>query len=351
MGISEGYRRIAEQQREKWKQFNQRLLAAGLPEANRSDFDDSFGGQYGAVRPRTRAGWAIFVSLREKEGGLTSAERDEVRYGLEQILISEKMEEIRTRLEAGGALPDPVWPDSSPPILAEFALSSRARGIFRWSAIKELGLDTDQHYSGVYRSAQSERHDVARQRGDIEKYFESLRPVYKLSTASGQELQSPSDFQKVDVFVPFAALKDGSKGLDFIRYHPKHGLVRGWISENSYYDRGAGSYPGSRGARVKEFRPMFRLLLEDVDFRKCRDFKKTSVWRVVSDPPIILGRSKSTQTFQNDLYYGKKFDSKEDAGRFLIGTIESEYVRETLPVGVEKCESGIRLHFHGRPLI
>lgn len=351
MGMSEGYQRIAEQRRENWKQFNLRLLAVGLPQANRLDFDDSFGGQYGAIRPRTRTGWAIFVSLRVKEGGLTSVERDEVRYGLEQILISEKMEDIHKRLEAGGTLPDPVWPDTSPPILAEFALSPRARGIFRWSAIKELGLDKDQHYSGVYRSAQSERHDLARQQGDIEEHFESLRPVYKLSTASGQEPQPPSDFQKIDVLIPFAALKDESKSLDFIRYHPKHGLVRGLISENSYYDRGAGSYPGSRGARVKEFRPMFRLLLEDVDFRKCRDFEKTSVWRVVGDPPLILGRSKSTQSFQNDLNYGKKFDSKEDASSFLIGTIESEYVRETLPVGVENCEAGFRLHFYGRPII
>lgn len=351
MGISEGYRRIAEQQRENWRQFNQRLLAVGLPEANRSDFDDSFGGQYGAVSPRSRTGWNIFVTLREKEGGLTAEEHDKVKYGLQQILVSEKMDEIRIRLESGGSLPDPVWPDSSPPIPAEFALSISASSILRWSAIKELGWDTDQHYSGVYRSAQSERHDFARKRGDTEKFFESLRPVYKHSSASEQEPQPPLDFLKIDVLIPSVALRHDSENLDFIRYHPKHGLVRGWISENSYYDRGAGSYPGSRGARVKEFRPMFRLLLEDVDFRKCRDFKKTSVWRVVSDPPIILGRSKSTQTFQNDLYYGKKFDSKEDASRFLIGTIESEYVRETLPVGVEKCESGIRLHFHGRPLI
>ena len=351
MGMSEGYRRIAEQQREKWKEFNLRLIAAGLPEANRLDFDDSFGGQYGAVSPRSRTGWAIFVALREKEGGLTTEERDKVKYGLEQILISEKMKEIRTRLEAGGTLPDPVWPDTSPPIRAEFALSSRAKSILWWSAIKELELHTDKHYSHIYGSAQSERNDFARQQLDIEKHFESLRPVYKHSSASEQEPQPSLDSQKVDVFVPFAAMKDGSKGLDFIRYHPKHGLVRGWISENSYYDRGAGSYPGSRGARVREFRPMFRLLLEDVDFRKCRDFKKTSVWRVVSDPPIILGRSKSTQSFQNDLYYGKKFDSKEDASRFLIGTIESEYVRETLPVGVEKSETGIRLHFYGRPLV
>jgi hypothetical protein len=351
MLMIDGYRRLAEQQREKWRQFNLRLLEVGLPEANHPDFDVSFGGQYGAVRPRTRTGWAIFVSLREKEGGLTSAERDDVRYGLEEILISEKMEEIRIRLEAGGSLPDPVWPDKSPPILAESALSLRAESIFRWSAIKELGLDTDQHYSEVYRSAQSESHDFARQRGDIEKYFESLRPVYKTSSAFRQEPHPPSDFQKIDVLIPFSALKDESKSLDFIRYHPKHGLVRGWISENSYYDRGAGSYPGSRGARVKEFRPMFRLLLEDVDFRKCRDFKRTSVWHVVSDPPVILGRSKSTQSFQNDMYYGTNFDSKEDARGFLIGTIESDYVRETLPVGVEKCEAGFRLHFYGRPLI
>ena len=347
----DGYRRHAEQQREKWKQFNLRLLTAGLPEANRLDFDCSTGGQYGAVSPRSRTGWAIFTSLRKKEGGLTAEEHDEVKYGLEKIHISEKMEEIRIRLEAGASLPDPVWPDTSPPILAEFALSLRAESIFRWSAIKELGLDTDQHYSGVYRSAQSESLDFVRQRGDIEKYFESLRPVYKVSSAFEQEPQPSSDFQKINVLIPFAALKDKSIILDFLRYHPKHGLVRGWISENSYYDRGAGSYPGSRGARVKEFRPMVRLLLEDVDFRKCRDFKKTSVWRVVSDPPVILGRSKSTQSFQNDMYYGKKFDSKEDASGFLIGTIESDYVRETLPVGVEKCEAGFRLHFYGRPLI
>ena len=77
----------------------------------------------------------MFVFLREKEGGLTSAERDDLRYGLEAILISEKMKEIRMRLEAGGTLPDPVWPDSSPltlPLknvsLAEWFNSDRENG-------------------------------------------------------------------------------------------------------------------------------------------------------------------------------------------------------------------------------
>jgi hypothetical protein len=350
MGMSEGYRRIAEQQREKWKSFNRRLIDAGLPEAQRPDFDDEFGGQYGDVKPRTRSGWAIYVALREKEGGLASEEKDDVKYGLERILISEKQQEIRKRLEAGGTLPDPRWPDTSPAIPAETALSHRATSIVHWAAVKELGLEKDEHYGSVYRSARDEMYDISRQRGDMEQLFESSRPVYGLSSAAAQELQPPSDFCKIEVFIPLDALKQQNPTLEFVRYHPRHGLVRGWISEQSYYDRGAGSYPGSRGARVKEFWTSVGLLLADVNFRKCKGMPKHSVWRVHGTPAVILGRDKSTRSVEAELRFAKRFDNAEDAKGFLTGSIESGYVRETLPVLVGRSGSGYQLRFSARPL-
>jgi hypothetical protein len=351
MGMAEGYRRIFEQQREKWGQFNRRLLASGLPEATRQDFDDSLGGQYGDVWPRTRTGWAIFVSLREKEGGLSAKDHEDIKYGLEDILISEKMKEIQVRLESGGALQDPSWPDTSPPIPADIALSQRARSILHWSSIKELGLDKDEHYNWVLSSARSEMYDIARQRGDFEKFFESLRPLYVASSASAQEPQLPADYRLIEIYIPIDALKHKSDGLDFVRYHPNFGLVHGWVSEDSYYDRGAGSYPGSRGARVKVYWPFVCLLLEDVDFRKCKEIRKQSVWRVAGDPPVILGRDKSTVASRNALSYGCRFDTKENALSFMTGSIESTFVRDTLPVVVEKYGSGFRLRFHGRPIL
>lgn len=350
MGMSEGYRRIFEQQRVKWKEFNSRLLAAGLPEANRQDFDDSVGGQYGEIRPRTRNGWAIFVALREKEGGLTEKDHHDLKYGLEQIHISEKIEEIRQRLMAGGTLPDPSWPDTSPAIPSEIALSHRARSILHWAAIKELSLDKDSNYSGWLRSAQSEMYDIKKARGDYSNLFESLRPVYPPNTAAAQEPQLPSDYCQVEITIPVDAFKHASNGQDFIRYHLIFGLVRGWVSEESYYDRGAGSYPGSRGARVKEFRPRVDLLLEGVNFRKCKGINKQSVWRVAGAPPVVLGRDKSTASSISALFYGNKFSTREDAVCFFNGSIESKFVRDTLPVVAEWHGSAMRLCFSGRLL-
>lgn len=79
--------------------------------------------------------------------------------------------------------------------------------------------------------------------------------------------------------------------------------MRGHVLELSHYDRGAGSYPGSRSAKVKEYVPSVALLLKQVDFRKCKGIRKQSVWRVINNPPAIVGREKPTASTELSLSY------------------------------------------------
>ena len=159
MGISEGYKRIAEQQKAAWISLEQRCQSAGLTPPSREDFD--------GVRPRTRHGWKTSELLLEAEGLLNEVEKQKIQRGLELISIYERRDEIRQRLAAGADLPDPQWPNAAPNIPADVALSRQASDIVLWTAIKELGLDKTNAYDGYFKQAQVQMYRIAKARGDF----------------------------------------------------------------------------------------------------------------------------------------------------------------------------------------
>lgn len=159
MGISEGYRRIAEKVASDWLHLQQRCEMAGLPPLDKRDFD--------GTHPVTRLGWECKKQLLVKEGRLGQTEQLEIARGLEMIRINERENEIRERLEAGADLPDFRWPDTSPSIPSAIALSSQASKVLRWTAIKELGLDKDTTYEWFYHGAMVEMYQIGKCRGDF----------------------------------------------------------------------------------------------------------------------------------------------------------------------------------------
>lgn len=159
MGISEGYKRIAEQRKAAWIDFEERCQSAGLTPPSREDFD--------GVQPKTRNGWKKREQLLEAEGSLNDVERQKILRGLELISIYERRDEIRRRLEAGEDLPDPQWPNVAQNIPAEVALSQQASEILLWTAIKELGLDRTSTYDGYFKQAQLQMYRIAKARGDF----------------------------------------------------------------------------------------------------------------------------------------------------------------------------------------
>ncbi len=372
--------------------FDARLRAASLPSRCDRDFK--------GTQPITNDGWNLYRCLLEQEGDLTPIKLEEIRRGLEAVRIDEeiavrrksignkadpferwnaivslgldgdtyykteyekarraaegaklrqRVEEISARVKFGESLPDPEMPDGFliPPKLAFIGHGA----VIEWIAIKELGWDRDPFYRRAREAAEQALSEISRRRGDFERILAEHRKPVIPSDPESQQPTLPPEYLEVELFVPFVALRTPKKSFLVIRYHPEFGLVRGRVSEDSYYDRGAGSYPGSRGSRIKEYLPQVNLFLEDVDFRKCQGLTKVSVWRVTGDPPVVIGRNKSTVATRNAFHYGRKFDSQGEAYEFLVGSIESEFVRETLPVAIENCESSWRLRFHGRPLL
>lgn len=159
MGISEGYKRIAEKQKAEWLAFLDRCHQAGMPVPERSDFD--------GVRPKTLHGWHTLEKLLTAENRLNDQEQQNIRRGLELISIYERVEEIRSRLEQGADLPDPQWPTAAPGIPPQIALSAKADFILLWTAVKELGLDHDGQYDGYGKQAQLQMYRIAKERGDF----------------------------------------------------------------------------------------------------------------------------------------------------------------------------------------
>jgi hypothetical protein len=159
MGISEGYKRIAEKQKADWLTFLDRCHQAGMPPPDRSDFD--------GIWPKSRHGWGILENLLTAENCLNDEERQKIRKGLELISIRERVEDIRRRLEQGADLPDPQWPETAPHIPAAVALRSQAAGVLRWVAIKELGLDKSGSYDVYAQTAMLEMYRIAKERGDF----------------------------------------------------------------------------------------------------------------------------------------------------------------------------------------
>lgn len=395
MGIGEQMRRAYEKEAarilEREKDLEARLRAAGLSPGNPGDFK--------RAEPHTLHGWDLYEKLLIKEGTLDAAEKEWIRRGRESIIIDQAMakrraetgeqgdpferwnaivlvgldkdpyyraeyekarrtseahqirllsESIRKRVADGESLPDPIYSDGEPvkPQYANPVLGA----LVEWQAIRELGFGDDAHYSRQKDAATAAMASVFRRRGDFEKHLQSLQKRHHSSSPEEQQPAPTSDFVEVDVVIPMAALKDPTSDLSFIRYHPELGLVRGHVLELSHYDRGAGNYPGSRGARVKEYVPSVALLLEQVDFRKCKGIRRQSVWRVINDPPVIVGRDKPTTSTELSLSYPQRFDSNKEAERYFQGAIESDFIRDTLPVLAVKVGAAWRLRFFARPL-
>lgn len=394
MGITDLMRRAHEGQaaaiREMEKAINERLQTVGLPPMASSDFRNG--------RPATMRGWDLYQSLLEREGKLTPDEKTTIKRGRESVSIDEEVavrrarngatddpferwntivslgldsdphylgerekarraaeyrliwqrtEAIRERVKAGESLPDPMLPDGEP-ITPDFALVGQG-ALIEWQAISELGFANDPHYSPRREAAMEAMGDVSRRRGDFKKILESYRRQDVTSAPESHQLGVPNGFVETEVSIPIAAFANPGPEIGVVRYHPRLGLIHGRVVEESHYDRGAGGYPGSRGARVKDFRLSVSLLLEEVNFRRCRVLRKHSVWRVVGDPPLIVGRSKPIASTFNELSYFQRFDTKDAAESFLRGTTESSFVRGTLPVDFAFVGDACRLRFFARP--
>jgi hypothetical protein len=394
MGIGEQMRRAYEKEAarilEREKDLEARLRAASLSPEHPDAFKRG--------EPNTSHGWDLYEKLLIQEGALDAAQKEWIQRGRESIIIDRAMadlraatgleadpfdrwnaivsvgldkdpyyrtehekarraseahqirllsESIRKRVAAGESLPVPFYSDGEPvkPQYANPVLGA----LVEWQAIRELGFGDDPHYSRQKDAATAAMAGVSRRRGDFEKHLRSLQKRHHSSSPEEQQPAPPSDFVEVEVVIPMAALKGPTSDLGFIRYHPELGLVRGHVREFSHYDRGVGSYPGSRGAR-KEYVPSVALLLEQVDFRKCKGIRKQSVWRVINDPPVIVGRDKPTASTEISLSYPQRFDSNEEAERYFQGAIESDFIRDTLPVLTVTVGDTWRMRFFARPL-
>jgi hypothetical protein len=342
MGMFEGYRRLAEKNKRDWQAFVDRFQSTGLPCPDSRDFD--------GCRPVTRAGWDVYRSLLEKEGRVTAAEDLKIRRGLEGIAIREREEEIRLRLRGGAKLPDPQWPATSPSIPGDVALTNGASDVVQWSAIKDLGLDQDEYYRPVLSRARLQMYDIARHRGDFKGFLETVRPTLKNATMGQKSTALPSNFREVEITIPLVALKDTGLPMRAIRYHPEYGLIQGYAEKYEYYDRGASSFPGGRGSRVRNHYAAVRLLMENVNFRRCKGLALKSVWRVTGAPEIVVGRQISNRTFEEAMSCSHRFSSAYEVEKYLSGELESRFISTTLPVFASRRDGNYFFRFFGRPL-
>lgn len=176
MGLSELIKRAAEQRQGEWNALLSRFARAGLSPPYARDFK----GQ----RPKTEIGWASYRDLLQREGVPDADISKEIESGLNQLRESEQAEaesrqrwekirakeaEIRERLQSGGTLPNPTWPDTLPPIEAEAVLSSATKNLILWTAIRELGYDKDGGLRSIRSNAELELHFIEKRRGGAGK--------------------------------------------------------------------------------------------------------------------------------------------------------------------------------------
>lgn len=337
MGISDGYRRIAQKKAADWAELQTRCQRAGLPALNENDFDGTY--------PITRSGWECQRKLLEAEGRFDEAAAHEIERGLERISIHEREFEIRRRLQSGSELPDPRWPDSAPKISSEVALSAQASDVLRWTAIKELGLDKDGAYRPVYEAAMLQMSRIAKDRGD----FAQMPSGSSRRAVESHAPQTPRGFVEVTVAIPITALTDSGESMQFVRYHLRYGLVQGVVHKRSYFDRGAGRSPGSAGGRVTSYEPSVRPLLEAVNLRRLKGMRKKSVWRVTGSPEVLIGRDKSLQAMTFELIPHRTHWEKSEVDQLFTGGIDSGFVSQSLPVSVTKDKDQFVLRFFARP--
>jgi 3-methyladenine DNA glycosylase Tag len=340
MGLSEGHKRAAEARKAEWQELIAHFQRANLPVPDAKDFS--------ANRATTRIGWAQISSLLENEGQLTESAKADIARGLQQIDIQERAREIEERIKKGESIPDPTWPESSPMLSPDVLKRGQIFNIFRWTAIKELGLDEVEDYASIQRAAAREAYQISKERGDFDNFLENVRPKKRKSSAEEQEPAIPEGFIEVELIVPVSAFKDAKWSGQFLRYHPVHGLVQGSIHSSSYYDRGAGNSPGARGSRVTQFYPTFCAFLELVDLKKLQTLTKKSVMTIIKSNGAIVGREKMISSIEAALRPQEWFWSREEVEMFLGGEIESAFVSKTLPVEVVQNRHEFQIKFYAR---
>jgi hypothetical protein len=347
MGLSEGYKRLAEARKAEWQKLIARFQRANLPIPDAKDF--SAGVLSPDVHPSTRIGWDQLSSLLENEGQLTESSKAEIARGLQRIDIQERAREIEERIKKGESIPDPSWPRSSSMLSPD---DLRKQGqifhIIRWTAIRELGFDGIDDYASTQRAAALEAYGIAKRRGDFDNFLENARPKKEKSSAEEQQPVIPKGFVEVELIVPASAFKNSEWSRQFLRYHPVHGLVQGGISSSSYYDRGAGNSPGARGARVTRFYPTFRAFLELVDLKKLQTLTKKSVMRIMKSNGAIVGLEKTIPSLTSAVDTEQWFWAREEVEKYLRGEIKSAFVSKTLPVEVTLDHNEYRIRFHAR---
>lgn len=347
MGISEGYKRIVEQRKAEWAEFRKRFSEARLPGPKSRDFDGN--------RPTTATGWNSYRNLLDVEGKLDEASLREIQSGLDLLKINEREERIRSRLSVGGSIPDPTYPDTSDRIPSEIALTSEARSIIHWAAIKELGLDRSGEYNYFLEQAKLDLYQIKKARGDFDDFYKLIGiikpPPPKPSSKEIQTPQVPEGFVETSLVVSVNDLKGPTGHVRFIRYHLKYGLVQGFMTRESYFDRGAGGGPGAPGRRVTEIRPVVIAFLERVNGRGLRHLTKESIWRLTSDSNLIIGRNKTIDALTNDICGDIVFSTQKMLEQYFNGNVESQFIAQSLPVKVTKKGDSYLLRFFARPLI
>lgn len=338
--MAKGYAKEAERARELELALEARLSAAGLPPSSKGDFEKAM--------PVTLQGWDTYELLLVQEGNLTPEERENIRRGRESLRIRERRKDLEVRIGKGESLPDPEY-EGGEAVSPKYALLGQG-ALITWQAIRELGLSGDPHYRREREAANSAMGEVSRRRGDFRKLLEShqdpaLAPLPKL-----RQTPAPPGFVETEIAIPRVAFSRPLTHSTVVRYHSEFGLIESRIFKDSYYDRGAGGYPGSNGSRVTEYRVSTSLLLELVDFRKYKGTAKQSVWRTFGDPKVIVGREKSSNAILDRLHCYRSFGSLEAARDYLDGKVESEFANQTLPVEFFSSGESYWFKFFARPI-
>lgn len=318
---------------------------------------------YRGAEPITTRSWLLHRQLLQAEGLLNESAESSIRLGLEAVELRELRgqicrEELRLHadVKAGTASGFFAWLDQEG-IPREFTLRQVCMPLLTWESIKRLGLDGDPRFEPEARRAREAVNSALRERdliSSLPKAISGPEPqVEPPAEPEGQSAPLPENFVPVRISIPDAALKTDRIDWNTVRYHPEFGLVTGFVRHYSYFDRGAGAYPGARGARVHEYSADVALLMSLIKRGKTPSpLSRESVWIISPESEAVIGRWSENGVVRSSLSYRKIFRSEEGVKAFLHGTTPSAFWQSTLPVSVHfnRDEGVHELHFRARPL-
>jgi len=233
-------------------------------------------------------------------------------------------------------------------------LTSEARSIVHWAAIKELGLDRSGEYNYFLAQAELDLFKIKKARGDFNDFYKLIGILPSPPKPSSKEIQTPrvpEGFIETTLVVNANDLKEPNGDVRLIRYHLKFGLVQGFMTRRSYFDRGVGKFPGAPGARVTECKPVVLAFLDRLNIRNFKYLRKESVWRVTGNPQLVIGRDKTIEAITKEICGDIVFSRAKRIEQFFNGSIESQFIAQSLPVKVTKKSGSYLLRFFSRPLV